>query len=118
MREKTRPIVPTMGKTYLAHMLAIKKFPSWWLLLATGLIFIGIGVLAFLDSLNGYMKLVIFTGIALLLNGGILLTIVIVNTKYQKEKKWIQTEIVIFHSFGVLFHLNPLLLFIELAYFY
>lgn len=118
MREKTRGIVPTVGKTYLAHMLAIKKFPSWWLLLATGLIFISVGILAFLDPLNGYMKLVKFTGIALLLNGGILLTIVIVNTKYPNEKKWMQTESVIHLFFGVLFLLNPLLAFIALPYFF
>lgn len=106
-----------MGKTYLAHMLPIKKFPSWWLLLATGLIFISVGILAFIDPLEGYMKLVKFTGIALLLNGGILLTIVIVNTKYPNEKKWMQTESIIHLFFGLLFLLNPLLAFIALPYF-
>lgn len=98
-------------------MLAIKKLPTWRLLLVTGLIFLGAGILAFLDPLNGYMKLVKFMGIALLVNGAMLLTIVIVNTKYPNEKKWMQTESIIHLFFGVLFLLNPLLAFIALPYF-
>jgi uncharacterized membrane protein HdeD (DUF308 family) len=102
---------------YLAHMLPVKKFPTWWLLLATGLIFLAVGILAFVDPLNGYMKLVKFTGIALLLNGGILLTIVIVNTKYPDERKWMQAESIVHLFFGILLLLNPLLAFIALPYF-
>jgi uncharacterized membrane protein HdeD (DUF308 family) len=102
---------------YLAHMLTIKKFPTWWLLLATGLIFLSIGILAFTDPLNSYLKVVKFTGIALLLNGGFLLIIVIVNTKYPNEKKWMQAESIIHLFFGILFLFNPLLAFIALPYF-
>jgi uncharacterized membrane protein HdeD (DUF308 family) len=102
---------------YLAHMLSIKKFPTWWLLLATGIIFLSVGILAFIDPLNSYLKLVKFTGIALLLNGSILLTIVIVNTKYPNEKNWMQAESIIHLFFGILFLLNPLLAFIALPYF-
>src|SRR5580700_4351776 len=98
-------------------MLSIKKFPTWWLLLATGIIFFSVGILAFVDPLNGYLKLVKFTGIALLLNGGILLTMVIVNMKYPNEKKWMQAESIVHLFFGILFLLNPLLAFIALPYF-
>jgi uncharacterized membrane protein HdeD (DUF308 family) len=98
-------------------MLSIKKFPTWWLLLATGIIFFGVGVFAFSDPLNSYLKLVKFTGIALLLNGGILLTMVIVNTKYPNEKKWMQAESIAHIFFGILFLLEPLLAFIALPYF-
>jgi uncharacterized membrane protein HdeD (DUF308 family) len=98
-------------------MLSIKKFPTWWLLLATGIIFFSVGILAFVDPLNGYLKLVKFTGIALLLNGAILLTIVIVNTKYPGEKNWMQAESIVHLFFGILFLLNPLLAFIALPYF-
>lgn len=98
-------------------MLSIKKFPTWWLLLATGIIFFGVGVFAFMDPLNSYLKLVKFTGIALLLNGGILLTMVIVNTKYPNEKKWMQAESIAYIFFGILFLLEPLLAFIALPYF-
>src|ERR1700760_2026022 len=98
-------------------MLSIKTFPTWWLLLATGLIFLIVGILAFTDPLNGYLKLVKFTGIALLLNGAILLTMVIVNTKYPDERKWMQAESIVHLFFGILFLLNPLLAFIALPYF-
>jgi uncharacterized membrane protein HdeD (DUF308 family) len=98
-------------------MLSIKKFPTWWLLLATGIIFFSVGILAFVDPLSSYLKLVKFTGVALLLNGGILLTIVIVNTKYPNEKNWMQAESIVHLFFGILFLLNPLLAFIALPYF-
>jgi uncharacterized membrane protein HdeD (DUF308 family) len=98
-------------------MLSIKKFPTWWLLLATGIIFFCVGILAFVDPLSSYLKLVKFTGISLLLNGGILLTIVIVNTKYPNEKNWMQAESIVHLFFGILFLLNPLLAFIALPYF-
>ena len=98
-------------------MPSIKKFPTWWLLLATGLIFLLVGILAFTDPLKSYMKLVKFTGIALLLNGGILLTIVIVEPKYPNERKWMQAESIVHLFFGILFLLNPLLAFIALPYF-
>ena len=98
-------------------MLSIKKFPTWWLLLATGIVFFGVGIFAFVDPLNSYLKLVKFTGIALLLNGGILLAMVIVNTKYPNERKWMQAESIVHLFFGVLFFLNPLLAFIALPYF-
>jgi len=96
-------------------MLTIKKFPTWALLLATGLIFLSVGILAFIDPLNSYLKLVKFTGIALLLNGGILLTIVIGNTKYPNEKKWMQAESIVHLFFGILFLFNPLLAFIAFS---
>jgi uncharacterized membrane protein HdeD (DUF308 family) len=102
---------------YLADMLSIKKFPTWLLLLATGIIFFSVGILSFIDPLNSYLKLVKFTGIALLLNGGILLTIVIVNTKFPNEKNWMQAESIVHLFFGILFLLNPLLAFIALPYF-
>ena len=97
-------------------MLSLKKFPTWWLLLATGIIFFSVGILAFVDPLNSYLKLVKFTGIALLLNGSIL-TIVIVNTKYSGERNWMQAESIVHLFFGIIFLLNPLLAFIALPYF-
>ena len=86
--------------------------------LLPGIIFFSVGILAFIDPLNGYLKLVKFTGIALLLNGGILLTIVIVNTKYPKEKNWMQAESIVHLFFGILFLLNPLLGFYRTALFH
>jgi uncharacterized membrane protein HdeD (DUF308 family) len=102
---------------YLSRMLPTKKFAAWWLMLAAGVIFVSIGLFAFIDPLNSYLKLVKFTGIALLLNGGMLLTLAILNTKYPGERKWQQTESILHLFFGILFLFNPLLAFIALPYF-
>src|SRR6202012_3808145 len=97
-------------------MLINKKKSAWGLLLAAGIIFLAIGILAFIDPLSSYMKLVKFTGISLLLNGGILLTMAIL-TKHPREQIWMQTESILHLFFGILFLFNPLLAFIALPYF-
>jgi uncharacterized membrane protein HdeD (DUF308 family) len=105
------------GKPYLAYMLPSKKSTAWWLLLAAGVIFLVIGIFAFIDPLNSYLKLVKFTGIALLINGGILLTMAVQDTSFPQEQKWMQSESVLHLFFGLLFLFNPLLAFIALPYF-
>ncbi len=97
-------------------MLKARKLAAWWLL-AVGVIFLVIGIFAFIDPLSSYMKLVKFAGIALLLNGGILLTMAVLNTKYPKERIWMQAESILHLFFGILFLFNPLLAFIALPYF-
>jgi len=95
----------------------VKKFPTWWLLIVTGSIFLGIGILAFIDPLSSYMKLVKFNGIALLLNGALLMVISAVNAKRLRERLWMQAESIVHMLFGILFLFNPLLAFIALPYF-
>jgi uncharacterized membrane protein HdeD (DUF308 family) len=95
----------------------VKKFPTWWLLIVAGSIFLGIGLFAFIDPLSSYMKLVKFTGIALLLNGVLLLVISAVNGKRLRERLWMQAESTLHMLFGILFLFNPLLAFIALPYF-
>lgn len=94
-----------------------KKFPTWWLLIVAGAIFLGIGTLAFIDPFSSYLKLVKFTGVCLLLNGILLLVICVTNTKYPRERKWMQAESVLHLLFAILFLFNPLLTFIALPYF-
>ncbi len=102
-----------------------KKFVTWGLLLIAGIIFVGIGILAFINPLSSYVKLTKFAGIALLLNGGLLLTIVIIGASSPRakepgrtrERNWMQTESVFHLFFGILFLLNPLLAFLGLPYF-
>src|SRR6202012_5165404 len=98
-------------------MLINKKKSAWGLLLAAGFIFLGIGIFAFIDPLGSYMKLVKFTGIPLLLIGGILLTMAILNTRYPNERKWMKTESILHLFFGILSLFNPLLAVIALPYF-
>lgn len=93
------------------------KFPTWWLLIVAGAIFLGIGVLAFIDPFSSYLKLVKFTGIGLLLNGAVLLTLVIAGSSTTREKSWMQAESILHLLFGILFIFNPLLSFIALPYF-
>jgi len=94
-----------------------KKFTSWGLLLIAGGIFVGIGILAFINPLSSYVKLTKFSGIGLLLNGGLLLAMVILRPVPSRESKWLQVESAFHLFFGLLFVFNPLLAFIALPYF-
>jgi uncharacterized membrane protein HdeD (DUF308 family) len=94
-----------------------KKFTSWGLLLIAGIIFVSIGVLAFINPLSSYVKLTKFSGIGLLLNGGLLLTMIILRPGTSREAKWLQVESALHLFFGLLFVFNPLLAFIALPYF-
>jgi uncharacterized membrane protein HdeD (DUF308 family) len=94
-----------------------KKFTTWWLLIAVGVIFIGIGAFAFIDPFSSYVKLVKFTGIGLLANGIILLTVAVLNKKNVQEGKWMQAESILHFFFAILLMFNPLLSFIALPYF-
>lgn len=94
-----------------------KKFTSWGLLLIAGVIFVSIGVLAFINPLSSYVKLTKFSGIGLLLNGGLLLVMLILRPIRSKENIWLQVESALHLFFGLLFVFNPLLAFIALPYF-
>ncbi|HEY6899695.1 MAG TPA: DUF308 domain-containing protein [Puia sp.] len=94
-----------------------QKFTSWGLLLIAGVIFVSIGILAFVNPLSSYVKLTKFSGIGLLLNGGLLLVMLILRPVRSKENKWLQVESALHLFFGLLFLFNPLLAFIALPYF-
>lgn len=94
-----------------------KKFTSWGLLLIAGVIFVSIGVLAFINPLSSYVKLTKFSGIGLLLNGGLLMAMLILRPGPSRENKWLQVESALHLFFGLLFVFNPLLAFIALPYF-
>jgi uncharacterized membrane protein HdeD (DUF308 family) len=98
-------------------MLTPKKNSIWWLLLTAGVIFLVIGVYAFIDPLDSYMKLVKFTGIGLLMNGVLLLTLAILNDNRPNESRWMQAESILHLFFGIIFIFNSLLAFIALPYF-
>jgi uncharacterized membrane protein HdeD (DUF308 family) len=94
-----------------------KKFRTWWLLMAVGAIFIGIGVFAFISPFSSYVRLVKYTGIGLWLNGGFLLAVSAIIKKYVRERKWMQAESILHFLFAILLTFNPLLSFIALPYF-
>jgi uncharacterized membrane protein HdeD (DUF308 family) len=94
-----------------------KKFTGWGLLFVAGVIFVSIGVLAFINPLSSYVKLTKFAGFGLLLNGGLLLAMMIMRPGRSRETKWLQVESALHLFFGLLFVFNPLLAFIALPYF-
>ncbi|HVS96656.1 MAG TPA: DUF308 domain-containing protein [Puia sp.] len=94
-----------------------KYFATWGLVFIVGIIFMSVGVFAFFDPLSSYVKLAKFAGIGLLLNGGLLLTVIIVRPMRARERNWLQAESILHLFFGILFLLNPLLSFIALPFF-
>jgi len=94
-----------------------KRSLTCWLLILTGGIFLGMGILAFIDPFSSYLKLVKFSGIGLLLNGAFLLIVSAVNTRNPRGRIWMQAESIVHMLFGLLFLFNPLLSFIALPYF-
>lgn len=94
-----------------------KNFATWGLVFIAGVIFLSVGILAFFDPLSSYVKLAKFAGIGLLLNGGLLLTVIIVRPMRIRERNWLQAESILHLFFGILFLLNPLLSFIALPFF-
>jgi len=94
-----------------------KNFATWGLLFIAGIVFISVGVLAFINPMSSYVKLTKFAGIGLLLNGGLLLAMIIVRPMRLRERNWLQAESILHLFFGILFLLNPLLAFIALPYF-
>ena len=93
------------------------KFATWGLLLIAGVIFLSVGILAFIDPLSSYVKLTKFAGVGLLLNGGLLTAMIIIRPMRPRERNWLQAESILHLFFGILFLLNPLLAFIALPYF-
>ena len=93
------------------------KFATWGLLLIAGVIFLSVGILAFIDPLSSYVKLTKFAGVGLLLNGGLLTAMIIIRPMRARERNWLQAESILHLFFGILFLLNPLLAFIALPYF-
>src|SRR5579872_1517088 len=94
-----------------------KNFATWVLLFIAGIIFLSVGILAFMDPLSSYVKLTKFAGVGLLVNGGLLLAMIIIRAMRPRERNWLQAESILHLFFGILFLLNPLLAFIALPYF-
>src|SRR5215472_15980275 len=94
-----------------------KNFATWGFLFTAGVIFFSVGILAFINPMSSYVKLTKFAGIGLLVNGGLLLAMIIIRPMRPRERNWLQAESVLHLFFGILFLLNPLLVFIALPYF-
>src|SRR5437868_1648496 len=95
-----------------------KNNSIWILLMAIGLVFLIIGVLAFTRPLSSYVRLAKYTGAGLLINGMLLQAIIVVNKRYPKERVWMQVESILDFLFALLLlsiHCCPLSFWIILS---
>ena len=87
----------------------MKKVRTWWLLSIVGIIFIAVGTFSFLSPHSAYIKLLRFSGLALLINGLLLLVAsVYAHTSFHKERNWMLAESVVDFLFGILLAFNPI----------
>ncbi|HVV06866.1 MAG TPA: DUF308 domain-containing protein [Puia sp.] len=93
-----------------------KRSSIWILLMAVGVVFLVIGVMAFLHPLSSYVKLAKYAGAGLLINGILLQAVIVVNKRYPQESLWMQIESILDFLFALLLLINPLLSFILLDY--
>ena len=69
-----------------------KRSSIWILLLTVGVVFLVIGVMAFIHPLSSYVKLAKYAGAGLLINGVLLQEVIVVNMKYPQERLGMQIE--------------------------
>jgi uncharacterized membrane protein HdeD (DUF308 family) len=93
-----------------------KRSSIWILLMTVGVVFLVIGMMAFLHPLSSYVKLAKYAGAGLLINGILLQSVIVVNKKYPRENLWMQIESILDFLFALLLFINPLLSFILLDY--
>ena len=102
--------------TFNQNQAGMKIPKTWWLLCAAGILFIAIGTYCFLSPTNAYIKLVKYAGIALLINGFLLVATTFIHTSsetsWKKERKWMHAESIIEFFFGILLIFNPIFSFI------
>jgi uncharacterized membrane protein HdeD (DUF308 family) len=84
--------------------------------MTVGIVFLTIGVMAFLHPLSSYVKLAKYAGAGLLINGVLLQAVIVGNRKYPQENLWMQLESILDFLFALLLLVNPVLSFILLDY--
>jgi len=89
------------------------EFKSWWLLLATGVILVGAGILSLLYPLQAFLNAVGYTGGILMVNA-VLLLLLGYTQSYKRERYWLIIESVVDMLFAAILLFNPLLTFIIL----
>lgn len=98
------------------QLICMKKNYTAWILLAAGCLFLAVSLYIFLYPWSGYLKLIKFAGIALLLNSVHLVMHYYAVTGPSKTKPWIFAEAILDIVFGCLLLLNPLFTFLAFAF--
>ena len=91
----------------------MKKWKASGLLMIAGAVFILSGILCLINPLIGYVYLVKYSGLALLLNGFVLqVASSAAHLSFASEKRSLRIESIIDFIFGILLLFNPFMTFI------
>jgi len=93
----------------------MKSSNFWWLLTIAGGILIAIGIFSLVSSLNAYIFLVHYSGLALLLNGILLIIVSYTSSSALREKEWLLAESVLDILFAACLLFNPFMSFVAFA---
>jgi len=93
----------------------MKSSNFWWLLTIAGGILIAIGVFCMLSPLRAYVFLSHYSGLALLVNGILLMVVSYYHSGTFKEKEWLLAESVLDILFAACLLFNPFMTFIAFA---
>jgi uncharacterized membrane protein HdeD (DUF308 family) len=93
----------------------MKSSNFWWLLTIAGGILIALGIFSLLRPLNAYIFLAHYSGLALLLNGILLMIASYTSSCAYTEKKWLLAESVLDILFAACLLFNPFMTFVAFA---
>ena len=93
----------------------MKSSNFWWFLTIAGGIFIALGIFCMLSPLNAYVFMAHYSGLALLLNGILLMIVAYRSTGAFREKKWLLVESVTDILFAACLLFNPFMTFLAFA---
>jgi uncharacterized membrane protein HdeD (DUF308 family) len=93
----------------------MKSSNFWWLLTIAGGILIALGIFCLASPLRAYVFLSHYSGLALLLNGILLMVVSYKSSASSREKKWLLAESVLDILFAACLLFNPFMTFIAFA---
>ena len=93
----------------------MKSSNLWWLLTIAGGILITLGIFCLTSPLRAYVFLTHYSGLALLLNGILLMIVSYKSLDTLSEKEWLLTESVLDILFAACLLFNPFMTFIAFA---
>ena len=82
-----------------------------------GMLLAALGTFALASPWRAYIKLIHYSGIVLLLNGGLLMVISFTSSSSPRERQWLLIESLMDIFFGIILLFNPLFSFIAFSFF-
>jgi len=93
----------------------MKSSNFWWLLTIAGVILIALGIFCLASPLRAYVFLAHYSGLALLLNGILLMIVSYKSSDTLREKEWLLAEAVLDILFAACLLFNPFMTFVAFA---